>query len=167
MAIEAPDILEIEQVCDFARSRLNQLTGDEITMDEDPPTEWEQGCLTKTQAWLQALKSLSDADKVRLAARSLDEVNYGVETMLVISTAHITQETAKRLDDGVVEGLILFPKGDYGWMIWVGNTHTDGEIKNAPDELDGLLKHCSALGVGWLCLDRDGVEHPDFCTFDW
>lgn len=170
MALEAPDILEIEQVCDFAETRLEQISEAVTNGDEDPLGDWEANCLTRVRTWLQKLKHLTDRDRVHLAARSLDEVNYGVETMLVISTAHVTEETAAWLDalvHATERPFAIFPKADYGWMIWVGSTYADGEVQSLPDELDNLMKHCTELGIGWLCLDRDGVQHPDFSTFDW
>ncbi len=42
MEIEAPDLLELEQLCDFAETRLNELSAD---TEEGPPSDWEQGCL--------------------------------------------------------------------------------------------------------------------------
>jgi hypothetical protein len=169
--IEAPDLMELAQLCDFAETRLNQLVGEDPCYDSsevDPPSEWERGCLTRTKAWLQQLKKIGPRERVRLAAQELDAVNYGVETIWVISTAHITQETAERLASAGYTGLTSFPTGESGWMIWVGSTDADGEIEaGLPAELDALFRHCTILGIGWLCLDRDAVQHPDFQTFDW
>lgn len=166
MAIDAPDLNEIRQVCDFAEVRLQQLLD-----DNEDISAWEENTVHRVRKWTHQIDAMTPRDKVKLAARTLDEVNYGVETIFVISTSHVTEETGKLLDgqaNGVnnIDGLVVYPHGEYGWLMWVGSNYPD-EITEAPDELDNLLKHCSEIGVGWLLLDRDGPQHPDFSTFDW
>lgn len=168
MALEAPDILEIEQVCDFAETRLEQISEAVSNGDEDPLGDWEGNCLPRVRAWLQQMKQVdaSIEERTKLATAQLRDDNYGVETMLVISTAHVTEETAKTLDMGSLPfGLVCHAKADYGWMIFVGSE--EAEENTAPDELDALIQHCRKLGIDWLCLDRDAAEHPEFSIFDW
>lgn len=167
MAVEAPDLNEIRQVCDFADTRLQQLI-----KSKEPPSEWEENAVYRVRAWTHEIEAMKPRDTIKLAAQTIDQTNYGVETIWTLSTSHVTQETGKMLDaqaEGApaIDGLVVYPHSDYGWLIWVGNTYADGDIKNAPDELDNLLKHCTELGVGWLLLDRDAAQNPDFTTFDW
>lgn len=169
MAIETPDILEIEQVCDFAETRLEQISEAVTNGDEDPLGDWEANCLPRVRSWLKRMKEVdaSIEERTKLATAQLTDDNYGVETMLVLSTAHITRETAKTLEVmGCGQfGLVGFTKGEYGWIIHVSTEQPTDE--SAPDELDALIDHCRSLGINWLCLDRDGDEHPEFSTFDW
>lgn len=177
MAIEAPDILELEQLCDFAASRLAQLEGDQITMDEQPATEWEKGCLTKTQAWLQGLKNADQMDRIMLAVQTLkdegvlfwsdDAAGLEIEAMITLSTAHIQESTVHWLNG--LEHCPVFPKADYGWWMYCGAA--DGETAiwhlDMPDELQAIIEWCHQNGIVWLCLDRDGMQVDQFSTFDW
>ena len=180
MAIEAPDILEIEQVCDFAETRLSQLEGDSISPDEDPATEWERNCLTKTRAWLKSLKGADQMDRIKLAIKTLrdegvlfwtdDDHGLELDAILHVSTSHIHEDTAGRLTatvknaEGAIPGLAVFEKSNYGWFVY---THSDEPNPHIPDELDTILQWCSQNGVMWLCLDADAGAHPEFSTFDW
>lgn len=171
MAIDAPDLSEISQVCDFAEVRLEQISEGVTNGHEEPLSAWEGNCLPRVRAWLKQLVGLTQRDKIKLAAKAIDEANYGVETIWTLSTGHVTEETGKLLDQQangktLIEGLVVYPHRDYGWLIWVGSNYPD-EIKDAPDELDNLLRHCSELGLGWMLLDRDAPENPDFTIFDW
>jgi hypothetical protein len=181
LAIEAPDILEIEQVCDFASTRLEQISEAVTTGDEEPLGEWEANCLPKVRAWLKSLKDADQMDRVKLALDTLkaegalfwvdDDAGMELDAILHISTAHIHEDTAARLDGTVkgnehrIPGLTVFEKNDYGWFI---HTHIGEEgSKHVPDELDVILQWCVDNGIVWLCLDRDAMEHPEFSKFDW
>lgn len=168
MAVEAPSILELEQVCDFASTRLEQIGEGVANGYSEPLGEWEAECLPKTLAWLQQMQSIEKSveERTKLATAQLNDDNYGVETMLVISTGHVTGDTANALDNVTTDfGFAIFPKGDHGWMIHIPAEANPEE--EAPDELDALIAHCRKLGINWLCLDRDAAEHPEFTIFDW
>jgi len=86
------------------------------------------------------------------------------ETMLVVSTAHIEQTTAEWLDEqvkygGSSNGLIVFPKREYGWFIYVNldQEFCLDEIEISED-LRKVLKLTAEEGCCWLCLDREGYE---------
>jgi len=168
MGIEAPTLLELEQLCDFAEARLTQLATESGSEWDgaDPPTEWEWGCLGKTRAWLLQLKKMNTGDKIQLAASSLQEAHSAASAMLTVSTSHITAETAHNLNekDGCYD-LFVCPKGEYGWFIFV--PHPSFMPEGVPTDLLTLLQRCQALNVQWLCLDCDGEIITGIPIYDW
>ena len=93
------------------------------------------------------------------------------ETMVTLSTAHIQEETSKKLETelfGWYMGLDVYSLSTYeagGWMIWVDSS-ADGDDE-VPEELTALLKFCKEKQVDWLRLDRDGEIIPELPTFEW
>lgn len=179
MTINAPDLLELAQLCDFAETRLNQLAGVDAhydnSQDGDGPSPWEWGCLHKTSAWLKQLKDMPGAKKIEMALEILEEEGVvepgSVERMLTISTAHITEDTARAIEDALAKGaqpfgLTVFSKGDYGWMIYAPVAEDAGPSQ-VPDELDNALAHTRDLACTWLCLDRDAEKTHALSEFDW
>ena len=43
-----------------------------------------------------------------------------IQNIIEISTAHISEHTAKALTDKSITELAYEPWADYGWIIWVG-----------------------------------------------
>ena len=83
--------------------------------------------------------------------------------MLVLSTSHVSKETAKLLDRDNV-GVVVYPKSEYGWFI----VATDwDEHENIPDDLQKCLELTEQLGCDWLCLDCDGKCVPELLTYKW
>lgn len=179
MTIEAPDLTELAQLCDFAETRLNQLAGVDPNYnnsDDDAPSPWEWGCLTKAQAWLHSLKELNGAKKIELALEVLEEEGVvqpgAVERIVTISTAHITEQTNAGLGalpyshNGNPWCLTTFPKGDFGWWVRVPQP---GEMPPpyVPEELGNAIEYARSLGCTWLCLDRDGDKTHALPEFDW
>ena len=87
---------------------------------------------------------------------------------LTISTAHITGETAEKLDQNFCMGeidLAVYDKGDYGWWIYIGN-----DLKDIPDGLPDDLMQCIALAYAydceWLCLDQ-AAEEVYLPVYEW
>lgn len=94
-----------------------------------------------------------------------------IAKMLTLSTAHITPETAKRLDKFVergersddLDGIVAYGKADYGWFIFVGDAKTRG----LPADLKYLVNVAYNNDCLWLCLDRDGDTVDDLISYDW
>lgn len=87
------------------------------------------------------------------------------ERMLVLSTAHITQDIAEDLDnpDADIHSYITTrDHGEYGWLI-----RTTGSKNSVPDVLRRLLMFARDTDHGWLLLDRDGPKLPYFEKFSW
>lgn len=85
--------------------------------------------------------------------------------MLVLSTAHVTKETADLLDLDEIEGLVVYDKGGYGWFIVV--TDYDDDTTNIPDDLEKILAYAKSKGCDWLALDRDGEINNNLPTYVW
>lgn len=99
-----------------------------------------------------------------------------IDQMLTVSTMHIDKETAEELDreDSGTYGLVIFPKGEYGWWIYIPEKWEDfgdGTPWNVyKDKLPKGLADCIGLAISnncrWLCLDRDG-DTAGLPEYDW
>lgn len=81
-----------------------------------------------------------------------------ISKMLILSTAHITEKTAKeldyaigRIDSGV--DLCVYEKKDYGYFVHIPD---DWDERIIPSDLVDCLRLAVNDGCEWLCLDRDG-----------
>lgn len=79
-----------------------------------------------------------------------------------LSTGHISHQTAEWLDENP-EGIIMYPKGEYGWFIHVSE-ETDEQV---PADLAKVLKFAQKKNCAWLVLDRDGESIDELEKFDW
>lgn len=93
------------------------------------------------------------------------------ETMITLSTAHITEETSHLLDDEwVVDkwGLIVYAKGSYGWFIHIPeDVDFSTEDCKTPQDLRRCIQYTINVDCEWLCLDRDGDIVDELPTYDW
>lgn len=96
-----------------------------------------------------------------------------ITKMLTISTAHISEDTAKLLDkDQGTDclGLSVYRKGRHGWFINVSADvvqYIDTCENIIPEELEKLIKFAVNLGCGMLCLDCDGEILSYFEVYLW
>lgn len=85
--------------------------------------------------------------------------------MMVLSTGHISKETAKLLEEDKV-GVVVYPKDEYGWFIVV--TDWNGiDADPVPDDLAECLKIAEENGCDWLCLDCDGETVENLPIYQW
>ena len=88
------------------------------------------------------------------------------ELMMVLSTAHIDQETAFMLANDIVTtqwGLVVYSKDEYGWFISVSeDCHAD-----VPHDIRACLRYAYLNHCQWLCLDRDGDIVDELPVYDW
>ena len=87
-----------------------------------------------------------------------------ISKMLTISTAHISEETARLLDiepDNDNMQLTVYNKADFGWFVYVSEYFEDCDI---PDDLRKCLELAKENNCTWLCLDCDAeiVDGLDF-----
>lgn len=87
-----------------------------------------------------------------------------INKMLTISTAHISEETAKLLDKDEI-GIPVFNKGNYGWFIFV--PQYNDYVSYIPKDLNHLLTFAKDCDCDWLCLDADGEILDYLETFVW
>lgn len=88
-----------------------------------------------------------------------------ITKVLTISTAHITEETDRKLQDNSELNrmdLSVYEKGEYGYWIYV-----DSSRDRIPEDLKKCLKFAEQNDCQWLCLDCDGEEVPELPTYDW
>jgi hypothetical protein len=89
---------------------------------------------------------------------------YEVASMLVLSTAHITESTNSDFACMTDDIPLFFEKGEYGWFIPI----VKGQAwpHTCPAELLEIRKLAEAKQCSWIMLDRDGPV-VDLPTFDW
>lgn len=103
---------------------------------------------------------------------------FEIQKILTLSTAHISENTAKRLEtdpDDNNLGLVVYPKAGYGFFIYIpyipNGTKTlppqDWFKEDFPEELYNCIVLAAELGCDILCFDQDGNEYPFLKSFDW
>lgn len=104
-----------------------------------------------------------------------------VEPMLVVSTAHVREATAKLLeahcrretratDPWAKHPALLatvFAKGDVGWFIHVPTTVPDALGWGLPPDLHECMVYARARGCDWLCLDNAAPVVEGLTEYDW
>lgn len=93
-----------------------------------------------------------------------------ITKMLTLSTAHITEDTANKLDRDPNDnnlGLCVYPKSDYGWFIYVNVISYKTSNHGLPEDLYNCLIFAHELGCDILCFDCDGPIEPFLPTYEW
>lgn len=100
---------------------------------------------------------------------------FDICKMITISSAHITEETAKALDKEPVTnkyGLSVYNKSDYGWFIYLpenirkSDDKESSEEETLPKDLKACIKFADNKECEWLCIDFDGPE-VDLPIYEW
>jgi len=90
--------------------------------------------------------------------------NLEIEKSLVISTGHISKETADLLELKKIDSLVVEPY-EYGWRIHIS---TDYKYEEIPDDLKRLMSFADEVfSCSWIRLDQDGPYLDFFKTYDW
>ncbi len=84
-----------------------------------------------------------------------------IEAMLVLSTAHISPATCNAFLPSY-RGPI-WPKGDYGWFVYVPDDVDDA----MPDDLKACLALARETGACWVMFDRDQAEMTALPIHEW
>lgn len=90
-----------------------------------------------------------------------------ITKMLTISTAHITEETARLLElepDNDNMQLIVYNKADFGWFIYVNEYLENRDI---PDDLRKCLELAKENDCKWLCLECDTDVVDGLDEYEW
>jgi hypothetical protein len=122
-----------------------------------------------------AAADADEAQKIKLANEVLSENKLAtVEPILVLSTAHVTEATAKQLTEDTITLVSVRPFGDDGWLVYVptdaaiwAELDTEAEKGEMPQELLTVLKFAHELKCVWVLLDSAALEVSDLPTFDW
>lgn len=95
-----------------------------------------------------------------------------IAKMLVLSTAHLSEETCTVYVSSIALGLeqgsiIAFEKGEYGYFVHVPEDPADSEKPDVPLELRSAIHVARTLGCQWVVFDCDGDTASDLPVFDW
>jgi hypothetical protein len=91
-----------------------------------------------------------------------------IAKMLVLSTAHLDEDTALRMTKRLLPtgtALIYFDKSEYGWFVHVSEEIADREANAL--SLANCLDYAARLGCQWIMFDRDGDTIPELTTYSW
>lgn len=87
--------------------------------------------------------------------------------LLALSTAHLTPDICTGKSKSKI-GEIAYPKGDYGWFVWVPGQADWQEMRGSfPVCLAECIEFAQKHGCGWLMFDRDADEIPELRSYDW
>jgi len=89
--------------------------------------------------------------------------DHEIQKMLVLSTCHVTEKTAKAMEEKSVESSLPY---DFGFFVHVP-THARDIPANTPSDLEFLLGYGRGLGCDWIRLDNAGPERDDLPKWDW
>lgn len=94
-----------------------------------------------------------------------------ISKMLTISTAHITEETNKILENPHnTLPLVTYNKDGYGWFVYIPEkdfAHDVKIIKKLPDDLAILFMFARCHEINIICLDSDGDEINNLPVYNW
>lgn len=120
---------------------------------------------------------IEDDNGETISSRDLDAMPSQLEIskMLTLSTAHLTEKTAKALEEAAEE---LPPYCTINWApsftreegyIWhVGDENPVVQAgRDFPDEFAALFSLALENGCDWLMLDRDADTADNLPTYEW
>jgi hypothetical protein len=91
-----------------------------------------------------------------------------ITKLMALSTSHVTEQTAKALDDESADfGTPHYDYGGYGWILVVPPNKEAWDRLNCPPELRTVLEFAGRRGCERLLLDRDAPPTPDLPTWEW
>lgn len=129
-------------------------------------------------ALYQRLNGLFEGAFREARVSRVEEANPDRETprMLVLSTAHITEITAMRLNRKV-KGLltgderallpVVYEKGEYGYIMPLIGEDDDRQRWLAFTDLSAIRKLAEAAGCTWIMLDQDADTVDGLPVYDW
>lgn len=90
-----------------------------------------------------------------------------IDSMLILSTAHMSESTSRLLTDPNAEHpcmVILWPC--YGWIVWCDTDLMRDDETDYPD-LRACFALAAAMGCAWVRFDCDADPIPDLPTYTW
>lgn len=88
-----------------------------------------------------------------------------ITNMLVLSTGHITDDTADYLEHPEGTEIISYRKGDYGWFVNVEDDLDDEKMEDQPADLVACKRLARQNGCNWIMFDRDGPAEKDLLPY--
>lgn len=92
-----------------------------------------------------------------------------VRTLVVVGTAHVTEQSAKLLDTIPSEKWPCMGGryGDYGWFLYA-HEENPGIGKDAiPDDIFAVMTWARQEGFEYALVDRDGDIIDELPVYDW
>lgn len=97
--------------------------------------------------------------------------NAWIRPMLDLSTSHITRDTAEAIELHIKRHqrmeLIVYPKGEDGWIVYVPPVEVYEELSRLPEDLKNVIAYARWLGCDWVMFDRDGNFVDGLPTWSW
>ncbi len=97
----------------------------------------------------------------------MSETPAYIRRILDISTAHVTAETARMLEDGEAGPTTLQHPRGFGFLVYVPSDPDEPLDENIPDDLKTVMLHAREYNCDWIMFDRDGMVINDLPEFDW
>lgn len=90
-------------------------------------------------------------------------------TFVVISTGHVSRQTAAILDatPSVRLPCVSGGHGEYGWFLYAESENSRVGDQRIPDDLFHVMEWVRRQGFRYVLLDRDGDRIDDLEWFDW
>ena len=98
----------------------------------------------------------------------MEKHNYEFLKVLVVSTAHITEETSKMLNENP-----CYASDDYGYFVfnkanWKGDEPFYNNLYELePTDLKQVFELAQKLSCTYIRFDQDGPIYPDLKTYEW
>ncbi len=113
--------------------------------------------------------------KIALANEVLDENQLAtIESVLVLSTAHVTGITAQKLTEDTITLVSVRPFGDDGWWVLIPSDPSIWEEfetgvgeNETPTDLLACMKFAREINCKWLLLDNAVAEITGLPSYDW
>jgi hypothetical protein len=85
---------------------------------------------------------------------------YEIRKFVVVSTAHVSEATAKSLDDhpNTKWPCLGGPYGEYGWFLYAHDENSGPERDAIPDDLFEVMTWARRRGFAYILLDCDADE---------
>lgn len=164
---ETPTIAQLKAVTDLACAYL------EHSDDMDVKTYQELfDTVTQTEIWLEGMEQITPEQELKLAYSVIEKhklwppvpSDYFTK-MITLSTAHLTQEVAERLNYESF-GQVIYSKDEYGWFVYLSPLGLKEHEVGEPC-LWAALQLAANMGCSWVCFDRDGPETPHLQVYEW
>lgn len=91
-----------------------------------------------------------------------------ISRMLTLSTAHLSEDTAEKLDKNPKTdclSITCYPKSEFGWYVYFDGLPEDA-IDHLPDDLKAAIHLAKNLQCGILCFDCDAEVIPHLCNYE-
>jgi transcriptional regulator with XRE-family HTH domain len=143
-----------------------------LNFTENTVSQWELG---KRQPNLQTITTLTEVFGITLQ-QLIGKGAAGMEiaNMMVLTTGHVMQETAKWLDSKDKNPIIVYPKGEYGWIIplfddlfiMLKELDEQGGLE-VPNDLLNVLHFAYKHGCTWVMFDCDADAVDGLPSYEW